>query len=185
MTLLLLLVMSRLVATDFEEPVGPPPIKVKPIHIPETKPTVFLDPAPERPGAVPEQPKVTTVDRQVDPSRITTVIRPPGPTAEHRNPVAVSRDPVPVFKPAPRYPPVALRRGMEGYVVVEFTISETGSVVEPRVVAGYDSAGQETRVFDRAALSAVSRFKYQPQMDDGVPVRRYGVRNRISFRLAE
>ncbi len=184
-TLLLLLVMSRLVATNYEEPVGPDPIQIKPIHIPDTRPTVHREPVPERPVTPPAQPPVTEVNREVDPTKLTTVMAPPGPTVKRQGPVVVNGDPVPVFKPAPRYPSAALRRGLEGYVVVEFTISETGSVLSPQVVAGYDSAGNETRVFNRAALSAVSRFKYQPQMDDGKPVRRHGVRNRISFRLAE
>ncbi|SDK00575.1 energy transducer TonB [Microbulbifer yueqingensis] len=184
-TLLLLFAMSRLIATSYQAAAEPEPIPVRPIHIPEMKPTENIDRRPVRPELPPAQPPVSTIERAVDPTRLTTLPAPPGPGFDRGGPVAINRDPVPLYKPAPSYPSAALRRGLEGYVVVEFTISETGRVMAPRVVAGFDSAGNETRVFDRAALSAVSRFKYQPSMDDGRPVKRHGVRNRISFRLAD
>lgn len=184
-TVLLLFAMSRLIATAYQAPTGPEPIPIRPIHIPEMTPTENMERRPVRPDLPPVQPPVTLVDATVDPARLTILPAPPGPGTEKRGAIALNRDPVPIFKPAPRYPSVALRRGLEGYVVVEFTISETGAVVAPRVVAGFDSAGNTTGVFDRAALSAVSRFKYQPPLDNGRPVKRHGVRNRISFRLAD
>jgi protein TonB len=58
---------------------------------------------------------------------------------------------------APDYPRGAERRGVEGYAVVEYTISEDGSIVEPTVVEA-DPAG----VFDRAVLRAIEGWAYAP-----------------------
>ncbi len=57
----------------------------------------------------------------------------------------------------PIYPNKALQKGIEGYVVVEFTISRNGEVLNPRVIES-DPAGY----FEKAALQAISRFKYSP-----------------------
>jgi len=39
-------------------------------------------------------------------------------------------------------------------------------------------------VFDRAALSAVSKFKYVPRVVSGEALESYGVQNKITFNLA-
>lgn len=63
----------------------------------------------------------------------------------------------PVSTPAPSYPPEALRAGESGEVVVEFTVNPDGSVSNPRVVRA-----NPPRTFDRAALNAVRRWRFQP-----------------------
>lgn len=62
-----------------------------------------------------------------------------------------------ISTPSPQYPPEALRDGRQGEVVVEFTVNPDGSVSNPRVVRS-----DPPRVFDRAALSAVRRWRFQP-----------------------
>lgn len=62
-----------------------------------------------------------------------------------------------VSTPAPAYPPEALRAGESGEVVVEFTVNPDGSVSNPRVVRA-----NPPRTFDRAALNAVRRWRFQP-----------------------
>jgi protein TonB len=85
-----------------------------------------------------------------------------------------------VVKVAPVYPAHARQQKIEGYVDVEFTVSSTGRVTDP-VVVDADPAG----IFDRAALNAVSRFKYKPRVSGGKPVEVAGVRNRITFELED
>lgn len=63
----------------------------------------------------------------------------------------------PISTPAPSYPPEALRAGEAGEVVVEFTVNPDGSVSNARVVRA-----SPPRTFDRAALSAVRRWRFQP-----------------------
>lgn len=62
-----------------------------------------------------------------------------------------------ISTPAPRYPPEALRAGTSGEVVVEFTVNVDGSVGDARVVRG-----NPPRVFDREAVNAVKRWRFQP-----------------------
>ncbi|MEX2961731.1 TonB family protein [Microbulbifer sp. TYP-18] len=184
-TLLLISVMSQLIATDYQLPQAEPGPPVADVHLPKLIPTV--EPyKPPVPVTDPQQPPPRPQTKQtVEPTTINVSLPPPVPGDNPIDTTAVSRDPLPVFKPAPRYPSIALRRGLEGYVVVEFSIGTAGNVLNPRVVGGYDSAGNVTDVFNRAALAAVARFKYQPQLEDGEPTVRHGVRNRIRFTLAD
>ncbi|MEG0185825.1 MAG: energy transducer TonB [Stenotrophomonas sp.] len=63
----------------------------------------------------------------------------------------------PVSTPAPRYPAEALRSGTSGEVLVEITVGTDGSVTNARVLRGTPS-----RVFDREALNAVKRWRFEP-----------------------
>jgi len=74
------------------------------------------------------------------------------------------RDPLPLVRVEPQYPPQAARRGLEGWVHVRFTITTAGSIKDAVVVKS--SHG----VFERPALQAVAKWKYQPQTKDGKPV---------------
>jgi protein TonB len=62
-----------------------------------------------------------------------------------------------VSTPAPRYPAEAARRQQSGEVRVEITVGTDGSVTAARVVDA-----NPPRVFDREALAAVKRWKFQP-----------------------
>ena len=62
-----------------------------------------------------------------------------------------------ISTPAPRYPPDALRAGQAGEVLVEFTVNPDGSVGNARVVRA-----DPPRVFDREAVSAVRRWRFEP-----------------------
>ncbi len=87
-------------------------------------------------------------------------------------------DILPLVRIEPRYPARALQREIEGWVLLEFSISPAGTVVNPFVV---DS--EPPRTFDRAALRAVSRWKYKPKVEDGVAVMRHGVQIVLTFEL--
>lgn len=71
-----------------------------------------------------------------------------------------------VSTPAPRYPPEALRSGTQGEVLVEITVGVDGSVTNARVVRATPA-----RVFDREALNAVRRWRFEP-LDAPVTTRR-------------
>ena len=71
-----------------------------------------------------------------------------------------------VSTPAPRYPPEALRSGTSGEVLVEITVGTDGSVTNARVVRA-----NPARVFDREALNAVRRWRFEP-VDAPVTTRR-------------
>jgi protein TonB len=63
----------------------------------------------------------------------------------------------PISTPAPRYPLEALRAGQSGEVQVEFTVAADGSVTSARVVRS-----DPPRVFDREAVAAVKRWRFEP-----------------------
>ncbi len=88
------------------------------------------------------------------------------------------RDVVPLVRVDPEYPPQAKQRRIEGYVDIEFTIGSAGTVQNPKVIAA-----RPTSVFERSALRAVRRWRYNPKIEDGVAVERIGVRVRLRFEL--
>ena len=65
----------------------------------------------------------------------------------------------------PQYPPAALMREQEGYVDVLFMVATDGSVSNATVIEA-----KPARVFDRAALAAVSRWRFQPVVREGRPI---------------
>ena len=87
---------------------------------------------------------------------------------------------LPIVKVQPVYPRRALQRGIEGYVIVEFTVTKSGAVRDPFVVEA-----DPANIFDRAALKAASKFKYKPRVIDGEPIEVPGVQNKITFAIAK
>lgn len=83
-------------------------------------------------------------------TRIAAVERPPAA------PVAVGGLPRLIRQAAPRYPIIAMNRGIEGEVEVAFTIAPDGSVRGARVVRA-----KPERLFDRAALGAVEAYRFE------------------------
>jgi protein TonB len=87
-------------------------------------------------------------------------------------------DVIPLVRIAPEYPPRALSRGLEGWVQVQFTITETGAVTDAKVVDA-----QPKSIFDEAALRSIARWRYNPKVENGVAVKRVGVQTIIRFVL--
>lgn len=87
---------------------------------------------------------------------------------------------LPIVKVAPVYPRRAQTRGIEGYVILEFIVTRTGAVTNPVVVEA-----KPPGIFDRAAINAALKFKYKPKVVNGEAIDVAGVRNRITFELAD
>lgn len=77
----------------------------------------------------------------------------------------------------PTYPRDALRKGEQGYVVVEFTINVDGRTEDITVVEA-----EPRNTFDREAQRAVARWKFEPALRDGRPVSQR-IRHTIEFTL--
>jgi protein TonB len=88
------------------------------------------------------------------------------------------RDVVPLVRVEPQYPMSAKQRGVEGWVELRFTITKMGTVTDIVV-----TASKPGTIFNRAAVQAVSKWKYNPKIDNGTAVDRPGVRQRIKFEL--
>jgi protein TonB len=85
---------------------------------------------------------------------------------------------LPIVKVAPVYPRRALSRGIEGYVIVEFTVSKQGSVKHPLVIKA-----EPANLFEQAAIDATLKFKYKPRVVNGEATDVSGVQNRITFEI--
>lgn len=88
-------------------------------------------------------------------------------------------DIIPVVVIRPMYPREAAMTGTEGWVKVEFTITEAGTVKDPRVV---DS--KPPRIFNREAIRAILKWKFKPRVVEGVAVERRATQV-IDFTLDE
>lgn len=84
---------------------------------------------------------------------------------------------LPIVKVAPVYPARAAERGLEGYVIVEYTVTKTGTTKDVRVVKSTSS------LFNRAAIESAQKYKYKPRVVNGEPVEVPGVRTKITFVL--
>lgn len=94
-------------------------------------------------------------------------------------------EPPPSAEPAPRiarmvrpdYPQDALLSGAEGWVNVSMSVTPAGTVLDPRVVESSNGT-----LFNRAALAAVRKWKYEPfAAADPQATRRVAVR--VDFRM--
>jgi len=71
-----------------------------------------------------------------------------------------------VTRVEPAYPPIAFRMGVQGTVWINALVSETGNVLQAIFLRGTRAGG-----LDKAAETAVLKWKYQPAQKDGVNVK--------------
>ncbi len=84
-----------------------------------------------------------------------------------------------IVKVAPIYPPRAALQGIEGYVIVEYTVTVEGTVEDVTVVES------SSPLFDRAAVEAAAKYRYKPKVVDGQPEAVTGVRTKITWEIAD
>ncbi|MGB5344625.1 MAG: TonB family protein, partial [Woeseia sp.] len=93
--------------------------------------------------------------------------------------IQIARELMPLVRIPADYPRRALSEEIEGFVVMRFIVTETGSVADPEVLRS-----EPPGVFDSAAMRAVLRWKYQPQIRDGKPARVISI-TKINFEILE
>ncbi len=74
----------------------------------------------------------------------------------------ISTNVIPLVRIPPRYPMRAANRHIEGWVKVEFTITEEGTVKDAVVVEA-----QPSKIFNNAALQAIRRWKFKAKIIGG------------------
>ncbi|WP_325895309.1 energy transducer TonB [Grimontia sp. NTOU-MAR1] len=87
---------------------------------------------------------------------------------------------MPLVRIQPSYPTKALRRGIEGYVVVSFTINEEGRPSGIKIIEA-----SPKRIFDREAIRAIKKWKYTPLLIDGKAVSQPGQSQKLEFVLTK
>ncbi len=105
--------------------------------------------------------KTRGVSRAEEKQRVSapsTISDPIAPAIIEAKPKYLENDP-------PKYPRVARRRGYSGTVVVEVLVSASGRAEEVQL---FSSSGHG--ILDKAALSAVSEWRFDPGTKNGIPV---------------
>ena len=184
-TALLFLLMQALIESDqspFEEfAMGTIVDFVPVIEDIEVKPKRPPPVPPPEPDEMPPDPPKPAAD--ITPGSFGTEIKPPAEVApitiDGQNGY-VDGEYLPIVKVTPRYPSRAALQGIEGYVLLQFTVTGTGAVRDPVVVESAPPG-----VFDRAAREAALKFKYKPRVVNGSPIDVSGVLNRITFSLQD
>ena len=110
-------------------------------------------------------------------SDIKTSVDLKGAMLQGSNSLASNSALIPLVRIAPRYPREALVSGKTGFVTIKLTVDEDGKVIDAVI-----SNSRPPRIFDRAALQAVLRWKFKPRVVNGVPVKQVGTTT-IEFNL--
>jgi periplasmic protein TonB len=86
-------------------------------------------------------------------------------------------DVVPIVQITPMYPRKAAIKGIEGWVKLEFTITQDGAVSDVKILSA-----KPRRMFNRAAIKSILRWKFKPRIVSGKAVARRATQT-IEFRL--
>ena len=90
----------------------------------------------------------------------------------------ISTNVIPLVRIPPRYPMRAANRRIQGWVKLEFTITKEGTVTDAIVVASKPSS-----IFNSAALKAIKRWKFKPQIIAGEAYEQRAVQT-LEFKLS-
>lgn len=137
----------------------------------------------EKPKIAPEVPKMSMstmggVDNVI--ARLNPTIDLSGAGRGMNLSAGSDRDVIPLVRINPDYPQRALSRGIEGWVIVQFTITAAGTVKDAKVIDA-DPKG----IFDDAATKAILRWRYNPKIEEGLAVERVGIRTMLRFQLEQ
>ncbi|MCC2606827.1 energy transducer TonB [Planctobacterium marinum] len=86
----------------------------------------------------------------------------------------------PVVRISPQYPATAARDGIEGWVVLSFSINQTGGVEDVEILDA-----EPKRVFNREAIRALRKWKYRPKVVDGKLVKQTQITVQLDFKLEQ
>ncbi len=87
---------------------------------------------------------------------------------------------IPVMRVDPIYPIEAAKQGVEGSVVLQFDITESGNTDNINIV---ESFPKDT--FDKSAIKALSQWQYKPRIQGGVAQRQTALLVQLDYRLDE
>jgi len=178
--------MQALVGVDFKlkEGTGKPSIefvRLKKDSTPEAKKRE--PPKKEKPDQPPPPPDISMSKSSLDPGADIASI---APTIDAGDALSggigtgagADRDVVPLVRIDPEYPMRARQRGIEGWATIRFSVTKIGSVSNAVIVAS-----EPGTIFDRAALQAVRKWKYNPKIEDGEAVERHGIQVTLDFSM--
>ena len=166
---------EMVVLTALMPPTPPPPAaraleELRPIERGPAPPVVAPDGfADEPPRADPQGDLPIGLIGGANDADLVRVLTPPPPPAQLAPPTAIRAGTRGVSLPqklnevSPVYPSIAMQAHIEGIVIIEATINESGNVVNARVL-------RSVPLLDQAAVEAVKQWRYTPSMLNGSPV---------------
>lgn len=86
---------------------------------------------------------------------------------------------IPMVIIQPRYPRKAAMEGIEGWVKFKFTISADGTPLNVELIDA-----NPRRIFERDARRAIYKWKFKPNVVDGVAVEQHNMIYTMQFKLA-
>ncbi len=179
-TFSLFVIMYQLIKSpDAERPV-PTVLPVVELFVTQEDPPVVVKTLPPPPPPVempqPTPQTMTQVTNVTVPGPEINVVPPQITTAISRFGADRDNNATPVVRVEPRFPLVALRDGVSGWVKLSFSIDETGGVTDVHVVQA-----EPRGVFEREAARALRRWKYQPQVIDGKAIKQTNLQVVLDF----
>jgi protein TonB len=183
----LFVIMAKLVQNDgkAQDALPPPPVIDIVMQKPDDEIQTRVRKPPPPPPPPQEPPKVELVEpAQSDPNNQGFSLSIPSvDTGGISNAVGGiggmrDGDAAPIVRIPPDYPPQAARDGKEGWVRLSFTINEVGGVEDVEVMDA-----DPKRIFDRNAKRALRKWKYRPQIVDGVAQKQFGLEVQLDFKL--
>lgn len=153
---------------------------------PESKVQTRTRVPPPPPPPPPEPPKNQVVQESTTTDAGSVAFNPPsvdvGPVSagigDPSSAMMRDGDATPIVRIEPKYPVQAARDGINGYVVMRFSIMEDGSVDEVEVIEA-----EPKRIFDKEAIRALKRWKYSPKIENGKAMKQPGIKVRLDFNL--
>lgn len=104
----------------------------------------------------------------------------PEPEIAFATVIPTDGDYLPLVAVAPMYPKVAADEGIEGWVLLKFTVNEYGAVVENSITI---EDADPPEVFNANSMRAAGQFKFQPRMVAGEGVAVPDVQYLFRFKL--
>jgi protein TonB len=187
-TFSLFFLMQFLISMDQSEPSQGEVRKIADITMPEIELEVQRqEPKPEEPDVPEEIPDLPEPDLSLDaPSgeglNLARVEVDMGGLDNSASISASDSEMLPIVTIEPQYPQRAASRGIEGWCLVQFTVTAQGTVDENSIEV---IDADPENIFDSSSRRAVSRFKFNPRVSDGVAVAVPGVRYLFRYNLAD
>lgn len=179
--------MAYLISSDkvtITELPGDIPINV--VSLPDEKPPTVKPPTILKPPVVQPPIPMTTELPEVKGGVGTLVYNPPQITLSGGSVKGLSLggnrndDARPIVRISPKYPLNAIRNGIEGWVMLAFTINSIGEVENVSVVNS-----QPKRVFDKAARQALKKWKYRAKKVNGKAVEQRNLTVQLDFKMGQ
>ena len=131
--------------------------------LPEKKPKKMKPPKMKTLVSALSQPNKTIP--KMDMPDIKSVLKSHGPAVGGPGGAGLGEEVTPLVRIEPTYPIKARMSRIEGYVVLRFNVTASGSVRGVQVIEA-----QPPRIFNQNSIKAVRKWKYSPKVEDGKPV---------------